>query len=299
MSGPFTTKMNWLESIRKNSFWLLIVYLIVGYLLVTIGFAFIYNEYALFEELEVVQSSNDDGVRKPEIMAKNEKVINNNFLDSFYFSVVTGTTLGFGDFTPKNKEGKWTVIVHVLLSTAFFAFSVSIIFLKFLYPRNTIILSKKIMYLRHEKKLIFRAINVNRAKLINPEFRIVLAKHTEKGRVSHHVSIMKIDDIPILGNHDFIFNVYGLPDDFYDQILIVRDYNKKAESEDQKSRFSIKISVSGSYGFTSYSHYHKYKEPDIVEGNLFEHIEYPENFHKKMWKYKSIPLFWEKFHGMQ
>jgi hypothetical protein len=38
-----------------------------------------------------------------------------NWLDSFYFSIVTWTTLGYGDFRPSNDETKIFVMTEVLL----------------------------------------------------------------------------------------------------------------------------------------------------------------------------------------
>lgn len=301
MKTAATTKMNWLESIRRNSGWILAVYLFGGYLILSCIFAVIYNEFvplidpptiATEEQSDSAQKKTDDKSREP--FSKIQ-----DFTNSLYFSVVTGTTLGYGDFSPKNIPGKIIVIIHVLFSTVFFAIAVSVVFLKLVYPKDTVILSKKIMYLQKENKLIFRIININRSKLINPEIRIVLAMHTQRGGTSHHIGLMKIDDLPVIGNHDLLISIHDKTKAIFEQIDIAKAYNKKAKTEDEKSRFSIKISITGSYGFTSYSHYHKYKVTNIIEGNRFAPIEYPENFHKKIRKYNIIPLFWEKFHGIE
>lgn len=41
------------------------------------------------------------------------------WLDSFYFSVVTATTLGFGNITPKTDAGKIFTIFYVFASISF------------------------------------------------------------------------------------------------------------------------------------------------------------------------------------
>jgi hypothetical protein len=38
------------------------------------------------------------------------------FLDLIYFSVITQSTIGFGDITPKSNKGKCIVILQVLTS---------------------------------------------------------------------------------------------------------------------------------------------------------------------------------------
>lgn len=297
MIGPSTTKMNWLETVRKSNGWLLSACFIGLYLVITFAFAGIYHYYVPLTDKQY----EDSRLKVPAEQEEANGIIpsKKQFLDSIYFSIVTGTTLGYGDYSPKNPAGKGIVSSHVLVSTFFFALSVSIIFLKLLYPRETIILSDKIIYWHQENKLFFRVINVNRSKLINPDIRIVMAQHTERFGISQHVPMSKLDDLPPLGNHDFIISFKDPTKRLYEQIQLARECNKIAKTDDEKSRFSIKVSIVGSYGFSSYTHYKKYQESDIVEANKFVNIQYPEKFHKKIRKYKSIPRFWERFHGVE
>lgn len=38
-----------------------------------------------------------------------------SYIDSLYFSVVTLTTIGYGDFTPKTDEGKLFTILYIVI----------------------------------------------------------------------------------------------------------------------------------------------------------------------------------------
>ena len=48
-----------------------------------------------------------------------------SYLDSLYFTIITATTVGYGDFTPKTIEGKVFTIIFAFLviSFAFYFFS--------------------------------------------------------------------------------------------------------------------------------------------------------------------------------
>ena len=227
------------------------------------------------------------------IDSKNRKT----FFDSIYFSVVTGTTLGFGDYAPKNSLGKFIAIVHVLLATVFFALVVSFTFLKLLHPRGTLIFSKAIVYNKKINKLTIRLINVSRSKLINPEIRVVMGMHTKRYGISQHKLIKNISELPVLGNHDFQFTLDDHNKEIMKQIEIARKYNKDKETYDEKSRFRIKISITGTYAYSQYSQYQKYSEADFIFAEGFKRIEYPEEFHKKRREYSAIPNFWHKFNS--
>ncbi len=55
---------------------------------------------------------------------KNSAVIE-NFLDAFYFSVVTMTTVGYGDITPVSKAGKLVTVLMILSGIAIIPWQIS------------------------------------------------------------------------------------------------------------------------------------------------------------------------------
>jgi hypothetical protein len=38
-----------------------------------------------------------------------------SYLDSIYFSVITLTTIGYGDFSPKTDAGKWFTMFYIII----------------------------------------------------------------------------------------------------------------------------------------------------------------------------------------
>jgi Ion channel len=49
----------------------------------------------------------------------------NNWLDSFYFTMINLTTVGFGDIVPTTQWGKWLAIANSLIGVAAFGFLIA------------------------------------------------------------------------------------------------------------------------------------------------------------------------------
>lgn len=55
-----------------------------------------------------------------------------SWVDALYFSLVTGVTIGYGDFYPINQEGKVMVMMQILSTIAFL-----FLFFNFFGPRSS------------------------------------------------------------------------------------------------------------------------------------------------------------------
>lgn len=84
---------------KKLFYFLLFTLLIIGY------FALVYKAYGIID-------------------TSNGKEVKPNWLDAIYFSVVTWTTLGYGDFKPVNDLKVW-VMVEALMGYIFMGLLVS------------------------------------------------------------------------------------------------------------------------------------------------------------------------------
>ncbi|MCJ8331832.1 MAG: NAD-binding protein [Lentisphaeria bacterium] len=83
------------------------------------------------------------------------KVENLNFLDAFYFTIITTRTIGFGDISPGSTEGKLGTIVNALLPSAVFM-GASLLILESTFKKLEIIWKRKLMK-RHKNHTIIIA----------------------------------------------------------------------------------------------------------------------------------------------
>lgn len=101
------------EPIKKFAYFLILMFLIIGY------FALVYKAFGII----------DTYTNEP---------IQPDWLNSIYFSVVTWTTLGYGDFKPTNELKVW-VMAEALMGYIFMGIVVAkVLFLaQFQKPKNT------------------------------------------------------------------------------------------------------------------------------------------------------------------
>lgn len=261
-----TTNYLWIRLLKKISFWELILILFGIYLFINLVFAFTYCHLGLL-----------DG---------------KSFLDHFYFSIVTSFTVGYGDIKPISDLGKIIVIIHICLATVLFAITISFITVKMFLPRETIIFSDKVLINREKGFIAIRIINTHREPLINPEIRLFYTEHCVGNVIAKTESFKSINQLPILGIHDFTIGTQ-INKDFISNLNDAISFDKM--DNDKKSRFRLTISVAGNNGIQQIAQIKKYYPQDFKEGSDFKPINYNDEDQKPNIKYSKFGDFWNDF----
>ena len=274
---PLRTQYAFIEFLRKLKFRKVIFLLLIGYFVLNL----------LFSGLHFFCNSLQEN-------ATSEPV---RYFDYFYFSFISGTTIGFGDFYPLNDTGKIITIFQSLLSTLYFALMVSFLGVKALFPNHTLHFSDKIVF--NGDQFIFRILNSHRGLLVNPEIRIAVVAHCSGNVIAPTIPAGKVDDLHWLDNHDFSVGFYNNPNN---SLCISEEWEKaKSHQGVDKSRFKIRISVSGSYGMQQYTQVVSYDKNDIVRAKKFKAIKYCDE-DKRKWRnirFKKYGDFWKNFNTVE
>lgn len=269
---PKTTRYAIIEALNKLNFIWVVLLLLTGYIILNTLFGIIYFYYSALGACS-------------------------NFFDNIYFSFIAGSTIGFGDFSPKNIDGKIIAIFQGLTSTFYFAMMVAFLGIKILFPHHTLHFSDKIIF--NGKAFVFRILNSHRGLFVNPEIRINVVAHTFGNVIAPTIPIKKIDDIYWLDNHDFSIH---FDDQLSNNLFISNEWSEALKHQGQdKSRFKIRISVTGSYGMQQYTQVVNYGKDDIVRAQRFKPIQYCDE-DKRIWRnirFKKFGNFWSDFNSFE
>jgi hypothetical protein len=266
----------WVNEIRSLNFKMLLVKLLGVYLTVNILFASVYYSLNILT----------DGTA---------------FFDYVYFSFVTSLAIGYGDYVPLATVGKILVIMQSCVSTMYFAMMVSVLSIKMFYPGDSIRFSKKIVYDPDKDILIFRVININREALINPEVRVSVTEHNVGDNSVGVYDVVTDYKIAYLGIHDFSYSFKNTlqPLNVAVEANKAKNYNKCTQL--LESRFSINISITGSYTLHQVAICKKYYAEELVVGKSFKPITYNKKGQTKEGeiRYDKIKNFWDDFESIE
>ncbi len=88
-----------------------------------------------------------------------------SYLDSLYFSVVTMTTVGYGDFTPTHSLSKIMVMIYAVSGISFFLYFVSVIAYHFIkesqrrFEKGAVGLTRMVRRLPYPRSKLVKEVN--------------------------------------------------------------------------------------------------------------------------------------------
>ena len=101
-----------------------------------------------------------------------------SFWASFFFSVETLATVGYGHMFPATLYGHVVVTVEIFVGTVWFAVITGLIFVRFSRPTARIVFSTSILIGNHDGRptLMFRVANLRHTSMVDAQFRLQFSR---------------------------------------------------------------------------------------------------------------------------
>ena len=112
----------------------------------------------------------------------NKDTLFNNYLNAFFFSAQTMTTVGYGRENPMNISTNILASVQSFIGLLMFAFSASILYARFSRPVAKILYSSNVVILAMNGKnaLMLRLANMHKSQIIDMQAKLVFSKIEER-----------------------------------------------------------------------------------------------------------------------
>jgi inward rectifier potassium channel len=158
----FNTANNYhtLITMGWTKFWLMVL---SAYIILNVGFAFLYVSFG---------PDSLDG------SATGSYTPFHHFMDAFFFSAQTISTVGYGHISPKGMAANSIAAIESMMGLLAFALATGLLYGRFSRPSAQIVYSKNILiapYLENSKGLMFRLANLRRNMLIDLEIEIIFS----------------------------------------------------------------------------------------------------------------------------
>ena len=108
-----------------------------------------------------------------------------NFLNGFFFSAQTLTTVGYGSIAPKGISANFIAAFEAMIGLLSFSFITGLLYGRFSKPKANLKFSDNIILreFKNERAIMFRLMNSRKTVMIEPELKVTLSitKKDEKG----------------------------------------------------------------------------------------------------------------------
>lgn len=161
------------------SWWQFFVLSLCSYIFANIFFALVY----LFIGIEEIISSTGN--------------LANDFLNAFFFSSQTFTTLGYGGLSPNGVASAMISSIEAFVGLMFFAFTTGLLYGRFSKPRAAIRFSKELIFrdFGNHNAIMFRIENDRNSTMIDPKVSVTLSlsKENKRGEFTNEFYNLKLE----------------------------------------------------------------------------------------------------------
>jgi inward rectifier potassium channel len=195
---------------------------------------------------------------------------NPTFLNAFFFSVQTFSTVGYGIISPVTIYGNMIVVIEIMAGLITTALSTGIIFSRFSKPNAKILYSKNLLINQYgnERVLMFRIANDRSNEIVAASIDI---HYTYQETSPEGVSMTRFKPLALQRSYSPLFSLswtiihtIDSSSPFFNKSL---DEIRKANHE----FFIVFTGTDGTYSLTIHD-YHTYSVSDIIENKYFVDI---------------------------
>lgn len=225
-----------------------------------------------------------------------EEIINstghvfNDFLNAFFFSSQTFTTLGYGAMAPHGVLSGVVSSLEAFLGLMFFAFVTGLLYGRFSKPKAAIRFSKDLILndFGEIKAIMFRIMNNRKSAMINPKISVtlVLSNENESGEYVNNFYALNLERstikyLPttwtIVHDIDQDSALFGLADSDiikqHGELLVMISYYDESFNQDVHQMYSYILSdIKLNHKFVKAYYYNKNGEM-VLDHKLFDCIE--------------------------
>ena len=160
----FFTHFSVFHELIRMKWWKFNVIVASSYLIINLSFAFIYLWIGV-EGLNVYSTEDNTS----------------NFLNAFYFSAQTFSTVGYGRQNPVSNSANLVAVVEMLVGMMYLALAAGLLYGRFSRPVSKIIFSKNAVIAPYKdgKGLMFRFSNAKNNLLIDVEVQVLMTMHMD------------------------------------------------------------------------------------------------------------------------
>ena len=193
-----------------------------------------------------------------------------SFLDAFFFSVQTLSTIGYGVMTPKGVCGNMIVSIESLTGIIVFALGTGIVFAKFGRPTAGILFSDKAIIANRNGRpcLMFRVANSRGSDIVEASIRVtaLVDEETQEGD-----RLRRLRDLKLERQTTPLFLMSWLVIHPIDEFSPLHEKSiGDFEHEDIRIITSM-TGIDGTFMQTVFS-YHTYTSKEILEGHRFRDV---------------------------